>query len=284
MYGARATERFCRAAKNQMAGFVMKKKLKALKDTFLRHRFLFEELVKRDFTKKYKRTVLGMLWSVLGPLMTLGVMALVFTKFFGHSIEHYTIYMFCGNLLFSYFKESTTTGMTALLDNSPIFSKVNVPKYMFLLSKNVSSLINFGINLLVLFIFCLFDGITFSWKFFLLLYPVCCLVMFNLGMGLILSALYLMFRDMKYLYEVFTLLLMYVSAIFYSIDAYEPKLQYLFYLNPVYVYIRYFRKIILEGSIPQFSFHLLAAGYALAALIIGAVIYKKKNYKFLYYI
>ena len=103
-------------------------------------------------------------------------------------------------------------------------------------------------------------------------------------MGLILSALFLMFRDLKYLYDIFTLLLMYVSAIFYSIDAYDLQVQYLFYLNPIYVYIRYFRKIILEGTIPRLTFHLLAAGYALVAIIIGAVIYKKKNYQFLYYI
>lgn len=248
------------------------------------NRFLFEELVKRDFTKKYKRTVLGMFWSVLGPLMTLGVMALVFTQFFGRNMEHYVIYMFCGNLLFGYYKESTNGGMTALYDNSGIFSKVNVPKYMFLLSKNVSVLINFGINLCILFMFCLFDKVTFSWKFIMLIYPICCLVVFNLGMGLILSALYLMFKDMKYLYDIFTMLLMYLSAIFYNIDAYPLQKQYMFYFNPVYVYIRYFRKIILEQTIPKFSFHLLAAGYALVALIIGAVIYKKKNYKFLYYI
>lgn len=251
----------------------------------IRHNiFLFEELVKRDFTKKYKRTVLGMLWSILGPLMTLGVMALVFTQFFGRSIEHYIIYLFCGNLLFSYFKESTTSGMTALYDNSGIFSKVNVPKYMFLLSKNVSSLINFAINLLILFLFCLIDGIDITWKFIMLLYPIGCLVVFNLGMGLILSAIYLMFRDMKYLYEIFTLLLMYVSAIFYSIDAYSQQVQYLFYLNPIYVYIQYFRKIIIESEIPPPTFHLLAAGYTLVALAIGVIIYKKENYKFLYYI
>ncbi|MCH5207658.1 MAG: ABC transporter permease [Oscillospiraceae bacterium] len=248
------------------------------------NRFLFEELVKRDFTKKYKRTVLGMLWSVLGPLMSLGVMALVFTQFFGRNMEHYVIYLFCGNLLYGYFKESTVTGMTSLYDNASIFSKVNVPKYMFLLSKNISVLINFGINLVVLFIFCLIDGVTFTWKFVLLVYPAACLIVFNIGMGLILSALYVMFRDMKYLYDIFTLLLMYVSAIFYSIDSYELKVQYLFYLNPVYVYIRYFRKIILESVIPQPSFHLLAAGYAIVAIIIGAIIYKKNNYKFLYYI
>ena len=247
---------------------MIKKVIKKLRQ----HQFLFEELVKRDFTKKYKRTVLGMLWSVLGPLITLGVMALVFTQFFGRNMEHYIIYMFCGNLLYSFFKESTGTGMTALYDNSSIFSKINVPKYMFLLSKNVSSLINFGINIIVLFIFCIVDGVAFSWKFIMLLYPIGCLVVFNLGVGLILSALYLMFRDMKYLYDIFTLLLMYLSAIFYSIDAYSQKVQYLFYLNPIYVYIRYFRKIILEGTIPKLSFHLLAAAYAIVVLVIGALI------------
>lgn len=257
---------------------------KAIKKLFGQYRFLFEELVKRDFTKKYKRTILGILWSVIGPLMTLGVMAFVFTQFFGRSIEHYIIYLFCGNLVFNYFKESTSTGMTSLLDNAGIFSKINVPKYMFLLSKNVSSLINFGINLLILFVFCLIDGVGITWKFIFLLYPILCLLVFNLGTGLILSALYLMFRDMKYLYNILTLMIMYVSAIFYSTDVYSQQVQYLFNLNPVYVYISYFRKIILEGAIPQLSLHLLAAGYALAALIIGMVIYKKKNYKFLYYI
>ncbi len=257
---------------------------RAVIDRIKQHRFLFEELVKRDFTKKYKRTALGMLWSVLGPLMTLGVMALVFSQFFGRAIEHFVIYLFCGNLLFNYFKESTSTGMTALYDNAGIFSKVNVPKYMFLLSKNVSALINLGINLIIFFVFVAIEGIHFSWTFILLLYPIGCLIVFNLGMGLILSALYLMFKDIKYLYDIFTLLLMYLSAIFYSVDVYPEDVQKLFCLNPIYVYIKYFRVIILDRQIPSLALHLLAAGYALAAIVIGAVIYKKKNYKFLYYI
>lgn len=248
------------------------------------HRFLFEELVKRDFTKKYKRTVLGMVWSVLGPLMTLGVMALVFTQFFGRGIEHFVIYMFCGNLLYNFFKESTLTGMTALLDNAGIFSKVNVPKYMFLLSKNVATVINVGINLLVLFIFCIVDGVPITWKFIFLIYPVICLVIFNLGAGFILSALYLMFRDMKYLYDIFTLLLMYVSAIFYSVDVYPEHIQKLFYLNPVYGYIKYFRQIILDGTIPSLKLHIVNAVFAVVMLFVGMAIYKKQNYKFLYYI
>lgn len=248
------------------------------------NRFLFEELVKRDFTKKYKRTVLGMVWSVLGPLMTLGVMALVFTQFFGRNIEHFVIYMFCGNLLFNFFKESTLTGMTSLFDNAGIFSKVSVPKYMFLLSKNVATIINFGINLIVLFVFCIIDGVPITWKFILLIYPVLCLIVFNLGVGFILSALYLMFRDMKYLYDIFTLLLMYVSAIFYSVDVYPEYIQKLFYLNPIYGYITYFRQIILDGTIPSLKLHIVNALFAGVVLVIGMTIYKKKNYKFLYYI
>ena len=100
-----------------------------------KHQFLFEELVKRDFKKKYKRTVLGMAWSILSPLLTLLVMRLVFTQFFGRNTPHYTIYLFCGNLVFAFFNESTTQGMSSLMSNASIFTKVNVPKYLFLFSK-----------------------------------------------------------------------------------------------------------------------------------------------------
>lgn len=106
-------------------------------DTIKNHQFLFEELVKRDFKKKYKRTVLGAVWSLLSPLMMLLVMRLVFTQFFGRNMDHYTTYLFCGNLVFAFFSESTSQGMSSLMGNASIFTKVNVPKYLFLLSKNV---------------------------------------------------------------------------------------------------------------------------------------------------
>ena len=144
-----------------------------------RHEFLFEELVKRDFKKKYKRTVLGMAWSVLSPLLMLLVMKLVFTQFFGRNMEHYTTYLFCGNLVFSYFSESSSQGMTSLMGNAGIFTKVNVPKYLFLLSKNVQALINFGLTLVVFFLFCVLDNITFTWKCILLVYPIALLLLFS---------------------------------------------------------------------------------------------------------
>ena len=250
----------------------------------LRHQFLFEELVKRDFKKKYKRTVLGMAWSVFSPLLMLLVMRLVFTQFFGRGMEHYTTYLFCGNLVFSYFSESTGQGMTSLMGNAGIFTKVNVPKYLFLFSKNVQTLINFGLTLCVFFVFCVLDGITFTWKFICLLYPICCLVLFNVGVGLILSALFVFFRDIQYLWSVFTQLLMYMSAIFYTIDSYSYTVQCLFLLNPLYLFIRYFRKIVIEATIPTIWFHLLMLADVIIVFGIGCWMYKKYNTRFLYYV
>ena len=250
----------------------------------LRHQFLFEELVKRDFKKKYKRTVLGMAWSVLSPLLMLLVMRLVFTQFFGRGMEHYTTYLFCGNLVFSYFSESTGQGMTSLMGNAGIFTKVNVPKYLFLFSKNVQTLINFGLTLCVFFVFCVLDGITFTWKFICLLYPICCLVLFNVGVGLILSAMFVFFRDIQYLWSVFTQLLMYMSAIFYTIDSYSYTVQCLFLLNPLYLFIRYFRKIVIEATIPTIWLHLLMLADVIIVFGIGCWMYKKYNTRFLYYV
>ena len=248
------------------------------------HQFLFEELVKRDFTKKYKRTILGMAWSILSPLMNLLIMWLVFGHLFGNNVNHYAIYLFAGQLVFSYFTDATNLGMNSLVSNAAIFSKVNVPKYLFLFSQNVSSLINFGLTLLVFFAFVAFDGIPFTWRFFSLLYPIICLIIFNVGLGLILSALFVFFRDMLYLWGILTQLLMWMSAIFYTIDSYPQVIQNLFLLNPVYLYIRYFRKVIIDGMIPSLPFHLLAAFYAITVFCVGAFMYKRYNHEFLYYL
>ena len=221
---------------------------------------------------------------MLSPLLLLLVMKMVFARFFGRNMEHYTIYLFCGNIVFAYFNESTNQGMTSLLYNSSIFTKVNVPKYLFLFSKNVQCLINFGLTLCVFVLFCILDGIVFTWRWIMLAYPICLLVLFNIGVGLVLSALFVFFRDIQYLWGVFTQLLMYVSAIFYTIDGYSPMIQNAFLLNPVYLFIRYFRKIVIEATIPTLWFHLLMAFDVLVVLGLGCLMYKKYNHRFLYYV
>ena len=249
-----------------------------------KYKFLFEELVKRDFKEKYKRSILGMGWSILSPLLTLLVMKLIFTEFFGKDMPHYTIYLFSGNLVLAYYKESTKNGMSSLVKNANIFTKINVPKYMFLLSKNVSALVNFGLTIVVYFMFCALDGIHFHFRMLLLLYPILGLLMMNIGIGLILSALFVFFRDIRYLYEVFLTLITYVSAVFYSVDKFSPSGQRLFLLNPVYVFIKYFRCIVIDGKIPSLEYHALCAFYAVIFLVIGGYVYKKLNHQFLYYL
>lgn len=249
-----------------------------------KYQFLFEELVKRDFKKKYKRTILGMLWSVLSPLLMLCIMATIFGHFFSRDIPHYISYLFSGLIVFNYYAESTNEGMNALMSNSQIFTKINVPKYLFLFSKNVSALINFGIILVIYFTFITLDGIVFTINFLFLLFPIACLVFINVGIGLILSALYIFFRDIQYLYSLFIRVIMYCSAIFYSIDILPQHLQMLFYCNPVFVCITYFRSIVLHNTVPDLWLHLLLAGYAIVLFCIGCWVYKKYNYKFLYYV
>ena len=248
------------------------------------HKFLFEELVKRDLKKKYKRTIFGMFWSILSPLSMLCVLAVIFGHLFGRSIPHYLIYLFSGQVIFNYYIESTNGGMSALTGNANIFTKINVPKYLFLLSKNVSSLINFFIILCIYFLFVVIEGLPLTWTFVMLIYPIACLILINLGMGLILSALYIFFRDVEYLYRIFTQIVMYGSAIFYSIDILPTNLQLLFYCNPIYVCITYFRSIVIDAVIPPVWLHILLALYTLVIVSIGCWMYKKYNYKFLYYV
>lgn len=258
--------------------------MKHLLQRFKEHQFMFEELVKRDFKKKYKRTMLGMGWSVLSPLLTLLVMRLVFTRFFGRNVDHYTIYLFAGNLMFSYFKEQTSGGMYSLMSNAHIFTKINVPKYMFLVTKSVSAVINFALTLVVFFIFVAIDKVPFHMTMFAVIYPIITLTMFNIGVGMVLSALYVFFRDTQYLYDVFTLLLMYVSAIFYSVDGYPLWIQRVFLVNPVFCNIKYVRVVVLDGNLPSMYYHLLLLAYGLFALLVGGLVYKRNNQKFLYYV
>ncbi|MCL2360835.1 MAG: ABC transporter permease [Defluviitaleaceae bacterium] len=248
-----------------------------------KYNFVFEELVKRDFKKRYKRTILGMGWSMLGPLLHLFVMVLVFSHFFGRDIPHFIVYVFAGLKIYSFFSESTNQGMASLMSNSGIMTKVKVPKYLFLLSENVASLINFALMLIIFFIFAAIDGVPFHPRFILLIYPIVTITLFNIGVGLVLSALFVFFKDIKYLYGIFTLLVMWLSAIFYSVDTFSLRTQRLFLVNPIFTHIHYFRLVVIHGVIPAWHIHLACAISAVVALLVGALFYKKFNSRFIYY-
>lgn len=258
--------------------------LENLKFMIEKNSFLFEELVKRDFKKKYKRTVLGIFWSLLSPLMMLGVISFVFSQFFGRTIEYFVLYVLAGQIVFAYFSESTNTGMVSLLNNANIFSKINVPKFLFVLSRNVSALINFILTVVIFFCFVFAYGIEPNLLMLLIFYPIICLIIFNYGIGLVLSAFYIFFRDMQYLYSLLLQIVMYGSAIFYSIDMLSKSYQVVFYFNPLYLYITFIRDVVIYNRIPELWFVVLCGLYAVTAMVFGLLIYKKYNYKFVYYI
>ena len=249
-----------------------------------KYRFLFEELVKRDFKKKYKGTALGMLWSILAPLLNVLVLMVVFTQMFGKNQPHFIIYIFSGILVMNFYTETTQGCMRALMANASIFTKINVPKYLFLMSKTVQSFINFLLTVILYVIFCIYDGIEFGTHMLTLVYPSLFMLIFSFGVGMILSALYVFFRDVEYLYGVVLTLINYLSAIFYPVTMLPETLQNLFLLNPIYVYISYFRVVVIDGMIPSLLMHGLCAGYAVLFLGIGCLIYKKCNHEFLYYV
>ncbi len=250
---------------------------------YQQYQFVFIELVKRDFKKKYKRSFLGVLWSMLAPLFTLLIMNFMFSHFFGRIQEYYTIYLFSGWLIFQYYNEATNGAMNSLMANSSIFSKVKVPKYLFLFSRIASSSINFFLVLIVYLIFVVVYGLPITWKFITLLFPIACMFLLILGIGLILSALFVFFRDVQYLYGVFTTALMYATPIFYTTDIMGDK-AWIFYLNPLYYYVTYFRSVVIDGVIPSLAYHGVMLGVSLLLFTIGCWMYKKYNYKFLYYV
>lgn len=250
---------------------------------YQQYKFVFTELVKRDFKKKYKRSVLGVLWSMLAPLFTLLVLNFVFGTFFGRTQDYYTIYLFSGWLIFQYYNDATNGAMNSLMANANIFSKVKVPKYMFLFSRVASSSINFFLTLIIYVVFVIAYGLPITWKFITLLYPIACMFLLILGIGLILSALFVFFRDVQYLYGVFSTALMYATPIFYTTDIMGDK-QWIFYLNPLYYYVTYFRSVVIDGVIPELWFHGAMLGISVLLFAIGCWMYKKYNYKFLYYV
>lgn len=250
---------------------------------YQQYKFVFVELVKRDFKKKYKRSVLGVLWSMLAPLFTLLVLNFVFGTFFGRTQEYYTIYLFSGWLIFQYYNEATNGAMNSLMSNASIFSKVKVPKYMFLFSRVASSSINFFLTLIVYFVFVIAYRVPITWKYITLVYPVFCMFILILGIGLILSALFVFFRDIQYLYSVFSMALMYATPIFYTTDILGDK-SWIFYLNPLYYYVTYFRSVVIDGTIPPLTFHVVMLAISISLFAIGCWMYKKYNYKFLYYV
>lgn len=252
---------------------------------FTEYRFLLKELVKRNIKAKYKDSVLGMFWSFLNPLLTMIVLTVIFSALFKNKIENFPVYILTGKLIFELFSAGTTGAMNSIKTNSSILKKVYVPKYIFSLGAICSEFVNFLISLIVLAMVMLVTGCPFSIYNITAIFPVILLIILIIGVGLILGTFAVFFTDIKYLYGVFTLLLMYGSAIFYPISIIKPaSLQMIFKLNPVYSAISCFRDSILLGKFPNlFDLGYLAI-FAFLMLGIGIFVFYRYQDRFILYL
>lgn len=252
-------------------------------DKIKQYRFLFEELTKRDFKKKYKRTLLGVLWSVISPFVTFLVQYFVFGYIFRRHDTQFVIYLLSGTLMYNFFTNATTAGMFSMYSNGGILSKVNVPKSLFVLSSNSAAIFNFLLTLVIYFVFMVFCHVSFGIHLLMMIFPILCLIIFNIGMSYILSSLFVFFRDMQYLYQIFTMLLMYMSAIFYEIDRFPENLRFVFDINPIYHFITYIRQLVIYAVVPDFTSHIICLAFAFGMLAIGYFVHKKTEQKYVYY-
>lgn len=251
-----------------------------------KYSFLLQQLVSRDFKVKYKRSVLGIVWSLLYPLLTMAVMAIVFSNVFKFSTPgvSYLAYLLSGLVMFNYFNEASNLSMSSVIANFPLINKIYIPKYIFPLSKCLFVGINFLLTLIPLYIVLLATGTGVNIYHIFLPYGYLCLFMFTLGFGLILSSATVFLRDMLYIYGIVIMLWTYLTPIMYDINVISPVLQPFLKLNPMYHYINFIREIMLYGRIPQpFTWAICLASSA-AVLIIGMIVFKKTQDKFIYYV
>ena len=253
--------------------------------TLARFRHLLFLLIKRDFVTRYRRSVLGVLWSILNPLLTMLVLTMVFSTVFRFDVGgFFPVYLLSGQLLFAYFSESTNLAMGSILGGAGTIRKVYVPKYIFPLSRVLSSVVNLGFSFLALVVVILVTGAPIYWTILLVPIPFLYLIIFCIGVGMILSALAVFFRDITYIYGVFLTALNFLTPIFYPVSMLPPRVFHLIHLNPMFHYVTYFRELIRYGTVPGLWANIICLGFALAAFSLGLYVKMSQQDKYILYI
>lgn len=256
-------------------------------------RFILKQLVTKDFKIKYRRSFLGVAWSVLNPLLMMIVMAVVFSTIFAQgrngavSPELYPLYLIVGNVTFSVMSESTNQALMSIIWASSLLKKVKVHRWVFPVQKVLFSLVNFGLSLIAVAIVMIWFHVVPTWH--LILLPVCLflLMLFCMGLGMMLSALTVFFRDIMHLWSVVITAWTYLTPIFWTTDfigQMPHAVRVIMYANPMYNYIQFMRDIFLFQTTPTFFTVGMCVAWAVVALVLGYVVFHKSEHKFILYI
>ena len=259
----------------------MARLLKRYIENFNKFRPLLTELVERDIKIKYRKSVLGVLWTLLNPLLMMVILAIVFSNLFKFDIENYPVYILSGQVIYNFFNESTTSAMSSIINNASLLKKVYIPKYMFVISRILSSIINMLASHCALLIVMIVMGCEMHWTMILFPIPAALLIVFCLGVGLILATLTVKFRDIMHLYGVFTTGLMYLTPVIYAMSLLPGWLSKIVMINPVTNYLMMYRDVMLNGCCFTLTGFFLGLAEAAAALVIGLVLFAKKQDTFI---
>ncbi len=256
-----------------------------------RNRILLRELVITDFKLRYQGSILGYLWSLLKPLLLFFILYMVFVRFlrFGADVEHFAVYLLLGLVLWGFFTEATVQGMHAIVGRGDMIRKINFPKYIIVISSTISALINLVINLLVVFVFILINGVDIKPTILLLPFNILELYVLALAVAFFLSAVMVKYRDIGYVWEVILQGAFYATPIIYPLSMvleYSPVAAKIMLLNPVAQIIQDSRyNTITRQTITTDS--LIANPWAvaipyIAILVLAAIagIYFRKNSKY----
>lgn len=249
-----------------------------------KYRFLIKQLVSRDFKAKYKRSILGVFWSFLNPLLTMVVQYVVFSNLFRFDIPHYPVYLLSGIIVFNYFSEACGMALTSIIGNATLITKVYVPKYIYPLTRILSSLVNLLISMIPLFIVTIISGLHFTKAYLLIPFMLVCLAMFCLGLGMLLAAAMVFFRDIQFLWGVLTMIWMYLTPIFYPESILPENVVWVLKVNPLYYFITFLRSCVIDGVSPEPVMYVQCFLFALGVLVVGAWVFKKSQDRFVLYL
>ena len=248
--------------------------------TFKKYKFLMEQLVAKDFKTKYKRSVLGILWSFLNPLLTMIVQYIVFSTIFKSDIPNFPVYLLSGIVIFNFFTESCGMGLMSIVGNAPLITKVYVPKYIYPISRVFSSVINLLLSLIPLLIVMIITNTKINISIILVSFALICTLIFCIGMAFILSSAMVFFRDTQFLWNIAVMLWMYATPMFYPENIIPAKFSFILKLNPLYHFIRFIRICILNGVSPEPIVYLYCIIFSAGTLLIGTIVFKKTQDKF----
>ena len=260
-----------------------------------KYRYLLMEIVKKNIKLQYRNSILGVYWTFLQPLLTTFVLVLVFSNIFGRdnaAVVNYPVYLLCGRLLYEFYSQATKRAMRSVRLSASVIKKVYIPKYIYPVSNVISTFVTFLISLLVLVVFILY------FQFFsdrpvhitgyaaLAFVPILILFLLCLGVGLILSVLEVFFKDIEYLYDVFCMLLFYLTPIFYHVSQLHANayVQLALMANPLYSIVSMFRCCVLYGRMWNWHWFWYSLGFSLVTIVIGAAVFYKKQDKFILHI